>query len=72
MKIDKLKTYQEVITYLNGPKGRRKHLFQGGVHFLSERYGIKFFLHGAMEPFTYPIGLRMTNLCFTVLNTFDL
>ena len=46
--------------------------FQAVVKFFSERDSIKLLLHGTVKALTDAIALRMADLCFTVLNTFNL
>ena len=67
MKIDKLKTYQEVITYLNGPKGRKKHLLFGNG--FSMAYDKDIFSYNALSDFIETTGDPLIQKLFEKLNT---
>lgn len=54
MEIDKLKTYQEVISHLNGPKGRKKHLLFGNG--FSMAYDRNIFSYNALSNFIETTG----------------
>ena len=67
MEIDKLKTYQEVIAYLNGPKGRRKHLLFGNG--FSMAYDKNIFSYNALSNFIESTGDPLIQKLFEKLNT---
>jgi hypothetical protein len=67
MKIDTLKSYQEVITYLNGPKGRRKHLLFGNG--FSIAYDQNIFSYNALSNFIESTGDPLIRSLFSKLNT---
>jgi hypothetical protein len=54
MKFAVLKTYQEVITYLNGPRGRKKHLLFGNG--FSMAYNKNIFSYNALSNFNETTG----------------
>jgi len=54
MEIDKLKSYQEVIAYLNGQRGRKKHLLFGNG--FSMAYDKKIFSYNALSNFIETTG----------------
>lgn len=67
MKIDELKSYQEVITYLNGPRGRRKHLLFGNG--FSMAYDKNIFSYNALSNFIETTGDPLIQKLFQKLNT---
>ncbi|HEY5463225.1 MAG TPA: DUF4917 family protein [Hanamia sp.] len=67
MEIDKLKTYQEVISYLNGPKGRKKHLLFGNG--FSMAYDKNIFSYNALSDFIEKTSDPLIKNLFHRLNT---
>lgn len=67
MEIDKLKTYQEVISYLNGPKGRKKHLLFGNG--FSMAYDKNIFSYNALSDFIEKTSDPLIKELFERLNT---
>lgn len=67
MEIDKLQSYQEVISYLNGPKGRKKHLLFGNG--FSMAYDNNIFSYNALSNFIETTGDPLIQSLFEKLNT---
>lgn len=67
MEIDKLKTYQEVISYLDGPRGRKKHLLFGNG--FSMAYDRNIFSYNALSNFIETTGDPLIRDLFQRLNT---
>lgn len=67
MEIEKLKTYQEVITYLNGQRGRKKHLLFGNG--FSMAYDRNIFSYNALSTFIETTGDPLIKNLFQRLNT---
>ncbi|MGN6604519.1 MAG: DUF4917 family protein [Ginsengibacter sp.] len=67
MEIDKLKSYEEVIAYLNGPKGRKKHLLFGNG--FSMAYDKDIFSYNALSNFIETTGDPLIQKLFQKLNT---
>ena len=67
MEINELQTYQEVITYLNGPKGRKKHLLFGNG--FSMAYDKNIFSYNALSNFIETTGDPLIQKLFEKLNT---
>src|SRR4051812_28257014 len=67
MEIDKLQSYQDVITYLNGPKGRKKHLLFGNG--FSMAYDKNIFSYNALSSFIENTGDPLIQRLFEKLNT---